>query len=317
MQAEQVKQELIEAVQETHKLIAIDLKLLRDTDDWIYQLRSHEPRKYALKIFRTFKHSEQEISTLGNWLEFASSRVKFHLPVPVRNHQGNFLSYLQLQEKQYAFIVCVWVEGEPVSTIMTRENIEKIGSLTACLHDVSEAYKGTGKGLRRYDSFWLQQASKILLSGAEKVGFSSEKRKDLVSGLQKIQTSMNGLGYTPRNFGIIHSDLHFSNILLDGENLSVIDFDDAGFGHYLFDIGTTFNEFADYGNRYQSMVESFVQGYQFQRALPQDWKQLVKYFQGVAAVAYAEWVFSPENEWVIGQKIEFGISSLEQICELK
>ena len=186
----------------------------------------------------------------------------------------------------------------------------------ACLHNVSEEYTGIGKGLRSYDGHWLEQASKILVSGSKRLNFSQKKRQDLILGLQKIKLSMDELGYMPSNFGIIPSDLHFSNILLNDKNLSVIDFDDAGFGHYLFDIGTTFNEFADYEQRYTSMVESFIQGYQSQRTLPQNWQKLLEYFRGVAAVAYAEWVFSPENEWVTNQKMSFGISSLKQICQL-
>ena len=305
-------------------MTSIDVELLQDTDDLVYQLLSHSG-KYSLKIHRKkLKYSDEKISTLCDWLEFASNRVKFNLPTSVRNHQGNFLSRIHLEEIQYTFAIYNWVEGTPISAIMSGENIEKIGSLMACLHNVSEEYTSTGKGLRSYDSDWLKQASKILVNGAQNINFSREQREDLISGLQNIELRMDEVGYMPSNFGIIHSDLHFNNILLDGENLSAIDFDDAGFGHYLFDIGTTFNEFADYGKRYPSMVESFIQGYQSQRSLPQNWENLVEYFKGVAAVAYAEWVFSPENEWVsvrrsraADRKMEFGISSLEQICELK
>mgnify|MGYP001826283849 CR=1 FL=1 len=312
------QQKLIKsAIQEIYGLTLIKIELLQDTDDLVYRLFSHLEKKYSLKIHRKkLKHSDEKISTLFDWLEFASSRVKFNLPIPIRNHRGNFLSQIELEENHYTFTLYKWVEGTPISTSMTNENVEKIGSVMACLHNVSEEYTSIGKGLRSYDGNWLEQASKTLLSGSERISFSKEKRKDLILGLENIRSSMDELGYMPSNFGIIHSDLHFSNILLNGENLSVIDFDDVGFGHYLFDIGTTFNEFADYGQRYTSMIKSFIQGYQSQRILPQNWQKLIEYFKGVAAVAYAEWVFSPENEWVSDRKMNFGISSLEQICKL-
>ncbi|MDJ0632910.1 MAG: phosphotransferase [Xenococcaceae cyanobacterium MO_188.B29] len=305
------------AIQEIYGLTLIDIELLQDTDDLVYKLLSPLEKKYSLKIHRKkLKHSDEKISTLCDWLEFASNQVKFNLPIPIRNHQGNFLSQIQIEEIQYTFTLYEWVEGIPISTSMTSENIAKIGSVMACLHNVSEEYNGRGKGMRIYDGHWLEQASKTLISGSQRLNFSQKKRQDLILGLQNIRLSMDELGYMPSNFGIIHSDLHFSNILLNDENLSVIDFDDVGFGHYLFDIGTTFNEFADYGQRYSSMVESFIQGYQSQRTLPQNWQKLLEYFRGVAAVAYAEWVFSPENEWVTNQKMSFGISSLKQICQL-
>jgi Ser/Thr protein kinase RdoA (MazF antagonist) len=313
------QQERIKAiVQEAYSLTPINVELIKDADNLVYQLLTYDDRKYSVKIQRRrFKQADEKIATLCDWLEFASDRIKFDLPVPIRNHQGNFLSSIQLQESQHTVTIYNWVEGNPVSTRMTDENIAKIGSLMASLHNVSENYEGKGKGLRSYDGVWLQQARETLLSGAERVGFSSKNRENLLSGLRNIESNMDELGYTPQHFGIIHSDLHFRNMLLSGESLSVIDFDDAGFGHYLFDIGTTFNEFEDYGERYTSMVESFIQGYQSQRTIPQDWEKRVQYFKGVAAVAYAEWVFLPENEWATNKKIQFGISSLEQICELQ
>ena len=38
------------------------------------------------------------------------------------------------------------------------------------------------------------------------------------------------------NFGLIHSDLRLANLLIDGDSTAIIDFDDCGFGWYLFDL---------------------------------------------------------------------------------
>jgi Ser/Thr protein kinase RdoA (MazF antagonist) len=37
-------------------------------------------------------------------------------------------------------------------------------------------------------------------------------------------------------YGMIHADLHANNVLRDGDKLSVIDFDDAGFGWHAYDL---------------------------------------------------------------------------------
>ncbi len=41
---------------------------------------------------------------------------------------------------------------------------------------------------------------------------------------------------TTRRQGLIHADLHFGNILLVGENLGTIDFDDCGHGFHAYDL---------------------------------------------------------------------------------
>jgi Ser/Thr protein kinase RdoA (MazF antagonist) len=39
----------------------------------------------------------------------------------------------------------------------------------------------------------------------------------------------------PENFGLIHADLRLANLLVDGERLALIDFDDCGFSWFLYD----------------------------------------------------------------------------------
>ena len=65
---------------------------------------------------------------------------------------------------------------------------------------------------------------------------------EVKDGLDTIKKYVFSIGYEPINFGIIHSDLHFNKILIDeAGNLAVIDFDEAGFGHYLLDAAVTFD----------------------------------------------------------------------------
>ena len=43
---------------------------------------------------------------------------------------------------------------------------------------------------------------------------------------------------TPSGYSVIHADMHPGNIVVDGDRLTVIDFDDAGFGWHQYDIAT-------------------------------------------------------------------------------
>src|SRR4029079_18070432 len=50
-------------------------------------------------------------------------------------------------------------------------------------------------------------------------------------------------------FGLVHADLRLANLLGDGtgttSNITVIDFDDCGFGWYFYDFGTAVSFFED------------------------------------------------------------------------
>ena len=44
------------------------------------------------------------------------------------------------------------------------------------------------------------------------------------------------MSFSPGEFGMIHSDLHLGNLMADGDSLTMIDFDDAGFGWFAHEL---------------------------------------------------------------------------------
>lgn len=58
----------------------------------------------------------------------------------------------------------------------------------------------------------------------------------MTSARAKLHAELAALPRDPEHFGMIHADLHHRNLVIDGEALSLIDFDDAGFGWYLNDL---------------------------------------------------------------------------------
>jgi Ser/Thr protein kinase RdoA (MazF antagonist) len=72
---------------------------------------------------------------------------------------------------------------------------------------------------------------------------------------------VEGRPKAPSAWGLIHADLRPSNILVNGETLTVIDFDDCGFGWYLFDFAAalSFVEHEPYAPR---IAAGWFSGYQ-------------------------------------------------------
>jgi Ser/Thr protein kinase RdoA (MazF antagonist) len=66
---------------------------------------------------------------------------------------------------------------------------------------------------------------------------------------------------TPQTWGLIHADLRPSNILTDGTKLTVIDFDDCGFGYFLYDYAASLS-FVEHEPYARAMANSWMAGYQ-------------------------------------------------------
>ena len=305
---------LLNVISQQYKLNLESWELLQQTDDLVYKIIDNCQQHYTVKIHRKkLSRTNDKLSDLCNWLDFLSGTVTFNFPLPLRNVNDSFQS--QIQDESgiiYDFVVYRWVNGEPISKHMNQQNNQKIGALMAQLHDASSRYDKNATALPRYDEKWLRDCSNIILNGAKSIGYTKQQLNKVKHGLAEIEKYVISIGYETIDFGIIHSDLHFNNILIDSAgNLAIIDFDEVGFGHYWLDVAVTFDEFHDYDEA-DTTIEQFIDGYKTVRNINFD-STTITMFRGLSATLYASWVFSPENNWVTATKLDYGKDALEQI----
>lgn len=67
--------------------------------------------------------------------------------------------------------------------------------------------------------------------------------------------------------GLIHADLHLENALFDGDALRIIDFDDCGFGSWLYDLAVPLWD-NRYRDNYPVLRAALLDGYAAHRELP-------------------------------------------------
>ena len=63
-----------------------------------------------------------------------------------------------------------------------------------------------------------------------------------------------------RSWGLIHADLRPSNVMTDGTTLTIIDFDDCGFGYYLYDYAAALS-FVEHEPYAPAMARAWMAGY--------------------------------------------------------
>ena len=67
-------------------------------------------------------------------------------------------------------------------------------------------------------------------------------------------------GRGPDRFGLIHADIRLANLLVNGPDIQVIDFDDCGFGWFMFDLATAVS-FMEHDPRVPELCDAWVRGY--------------------------------------------------------
>ena len=117
---------------------------------------------------------------------------------------------------------------------------------------------------------------------------TQEQRQLVLDAREKILPILAAYGKNERNYGIIHADLLPENILKKGDDLCLIDFDDSGFGWYLFEIATSLFFLLGEPN-FDDVMNAFIEGYTSERVLTDEDLELLPAFFLIRGLVYLGW----------------------------
>jgi Ser/Thr protein kinase RdoA (MazF antagonist) len=156
---------------------------------------------------------------------------------------------------------------------MAREHFVELGSLTARMHAHARRWRRPGWFTRF--SWADDDAFGAALTGVpgrwgswrDGVGVGAAEAAVLRRLEGRLRERLTAFGVPAERFGLIHADTRLANLLVHEGSTAVIDFDDAGFGWYLYDLGTTVSFFED-DPAVPGLVAAWLDGYQRTAAVP-------------------------------------------------
>ena len=90
---------------------------------------------------------------------------------------------------------------------------------------------------------------------------------------QEAKQVMESLGKGPDAYGLIHADLYPENVLFKAGKAYPIDFEDCGYGYWMWDIAVALCQWA-WNKDWERMRDAFREGYAQVRTLPEaQWAQ--------------------------------------------
>jgi Ser/Thr protein kinase RdoA (MazF antagonist) len=254
---------------------------------------------YVLRLHRPGYHTLEELNSERVWTR-ALAEAGVAVPIPLTTQAGGDYVSVQVealdQERQAG--MTRWIEGEPLADLLERGDdagapercFERLGAIEAAMHNQSSGWRPPpGFARHAVDRDGLMGDAPFWGPFWEHPVFSPAERRLVIETRDRVRAVMDRLGRDPSTFGMIHADLHDGNLLVDGERLTVIDFDDCAFGWYAYDIAVAlYHQQGSPG--FDAMQRAFVRGYRAVRAFSDDAVALIPMFLLVRGMAVIGWL---------------------------
>ena len=92
------------------------------------------------------------------------------------------------------------------------------------------------------------------------VGFTPQEKELLERAEGRIRAAMAAYGKPRERFGLIHADMRLANLLVEGDTLKLLDFDDCAYSWHLFDLAASLS-FIEARPDVPDLIAAWLEGY--------------------------------------------------------
>ena len=269
-----------------------NLKLLQHLDNTTFKLEC-ETGQYLVRVHRVQAHMPHRIESELAWLKALSRDTNIPVQEPHCSSDGKMVVIAEAScvPEPYPITVLSWLNGR----ILRQErrsprHFEQLGELVAEIHNHSQSWTRPSCFDRpTYDSDGLFGVWGLFgLDAINANSLPSGVFDDLQTLRGRLQEVEHRLGTNPTVFGMIHFDLSFGNVLFTSNDVMPIDFDNCGFGHYLFDLAVILaGPYERPG--FEERCEKLILGYREVRELSDDLLEFIPTFMAVRAALLQQW----------------------------
>lgn len=299
----QVMQSLAERSLISWSLAGASIELLKYRENAVYKVK-HRDFTGALRVHQPGNRSDDILRSEFEWMRaLAAEGLSVPSVIPTSNGESFVVCALPGSDCSAQVDLFEWIDGQPLGTVeegiadadRIPETYRTVGRLAAKVHNQSSSWM-VPAGFRRHrwdeaglagetplwGQFWMLEAA-----SASEAALLRRCKNHLYQHLGRLPKSRD-------KFSLIHADLVPDNLMIDGRDVKLIDFDDAGFGWHLFELATALYFITD-EPFYEEAKAALVSGYREERPLSDEELELLPLFFFARGSTYLGWVHSRKN----------------------
>lgn len=272
-----------------------------------FRIAAPSGEQYVLRICHPRRTSVDVVQSELLWLVALRQEASVNVPEPVPNKHTQYVTVITDPSMPQPCLCALfhWTHGRFRSRTLAPTHLLQVGELTAHLHDHATQWKRPAGFTRRrvdnlnplrqerddcFDETVAAQAIRAI------VAVSTPQAGTVVAAvIEKVWAMLQALGEEPDTFGLIHADLHQWNYLFHNGRAGAIDFDDCGYGHWLYDLAVTLYCLADHPN-FAALKEAFLTGYRRSRPLTKEQEAQLGTFIALRTLQDLLWLIEARDQ---------------------
>ena len=247
------------------------------SENHTYRITRTNGKSFAtVRVCRPGYRSLGELQSEIAWLESLYFQVKLdgiEIIRPIPALDGSVIQVVTMPDGEvFHGVVFTYMEGsapdEADGEAMCRL-FRRLGALAAALHEHTRGLEVTA-GLCRASKLPIirpvwdcgSTLGPHALWGDWRVfaDFAPQERELLEHAEARIRATMAAYGKPREHFGLIHADMRLANLLVEGEALKLLDFDDCAYSWHLFDLAASLS-FIEARPDLVELIAAWLEGY--------------------------------------------------------
>ena len=269
-------------------------RLINLSENATYMVESPDGFRSVLRIHRQDYHTRRGIECELAWMEALGTTGGVATPRPIAGHDGALIQQCGHGDlsprRMVMFEFLHGREPDPDDDLLLP--FRQLGAIAARTHLHSISWvKPTPFERLTWDDEAVFGSAPTWGDWRDAPGVDVTLAETLRLAEELVRCRLAEYGRSPERYGLIHADMRLANLLIDNNETRLIDFDDCGFGWFMYDFAAGISFMEDHP-QVPALRAAWAEGYRSVRPLGDEDEFEIDSFIMLRRMALLAWIGS-------------------------